>query len=164
MLAGAQGEAVRRALDYQAEIGRFSALAARAVHPVDVTVTGARQGGRAEGSLASSMRLVELDAFTWSNNAVRVLARNVSGGAFDLGAATLSLAVTKRRAPRACSPHTGRSSRPRTGSSSSLDKHFAETHGSAAVVVRAGIPAEQKKESGMAQASSGDVPSLRAAS
>ena len=35
----------------------------------------------------------------WSNNTVRVLARNISGSAFDLGAATLSLAATKRRMP-----------------------------------------------------------------
>ena len=74
-------------------------LAAGAVHLIDVTVAGARQGDRAEASLASSTRLIELDAFTWSNNTVRVMARNVSGGAFDLGAATLSVAVTKRRLP-----------------------------------------------------------------
>ena len=37
--------------------------------------------------------------FAWSNNTVRVLARNISGAAFDLGAATLSVAVTKRRIP-----------------------------------------------------------------
>ncbi len=74
-------------------------LAARAVHLVDVTVPGARQGDRAEASLASSTRLVELDAAAWSNKTVRVLAHNVSGAAFDLGAATLSVAVTKRRVP-----------------------------------------------------------------
>ena len=74
-------------------------LAAGAAHLVDVTVPGTRQGDRAEASLASSTRFIELDAFTWSNNTVRVLARNVSGGAFDLGAATLSVAVTKRRIP-----------------------------------------------------------------
>jgi hypothetical protein len=74
-------------------------LAAGAVHLVDVTVIGARQGDRAETSLASSTRFIELDASAWSNNTVRVLARNVSGGAFDLGAATLSVAVTKRRVP-----------------------------------------------------------------
>ena len=51
------------------------------------TVPGARQGDRAEASLASSTRFIELDAAAWSNNTVRVLARNVSGGAFDLGAA-----------------------------------------------------------------------------
>jgi hypothetical protein len=51
-------------------------LAAGAVHLVDVTVPGARQGDRAEASLASSRRFIELDAFTWTNNTVRVLARN----------------------------------------------------------------------------------------
>ena len=60
---------------------------------------GARQGDRGDASLASSTRFVELDAFVWSNNTVRVMARNVSGGDFDLGAATLSVAVTKRRLP-----------------------------------------------------------------
>jgi hypothetical protein len=74
-------------------------LAAGAVHLVDVTVSVARQGDRAEAPLASSTRFIELDAFTWSNNTVRVMARNVSGAAFDLGAATLSVAVTKRRIP-----------------------------------------------------------------
>jgi hypothetical protein len=70
-----------------------------AVHLVDVVVPGARQGGRAEASLASSARFIELDTFAWGNNTIRVMARNVSGGAFDLGAATLSVAVTKRRIP-----------------------------------------------------------------
>jgi hypothetical protein len=72
-------------------------LAAGVVHLVDVAVPGARQGDRAEASLASSARFIELDAFTWSNNTVRVMARNVSGVAFELGAATLSVAVTRRR-------------------------------------------------------------------
>lgn len=74
-------------------------LAAGAVHLVDVTVAGARQGDCAEALLATSTRFTELDVFTWSNNTVRVMARNVSGSAFDLGAATLSLALTKRRIP-----------------------------------------------------------------
>ena len=74
-------------------------LAGGATHLVDVTVAGARQGDRAEASLASSTRFIELDAFVWSNNTVSVAARNISGGAFDLGAATLSVAVTKRRIP-----------------------------------------------------------------
>ena len=60
---------------------------------------GARQGDRAEASLASSTRFIELDAFARTNNTVRVLARNVSGAAFDLGAATLSVAVTERQIP-----------------------------------------------------------------
>ena len=56
-------------------------------------------GRRAEASVASSTRFIELDAFAWTNNTVRVAARNISSGAFDLGAATLSVAVTKRRVP-----------------------------------------------------------------
>jgi hypothetical protein len=69
-----------------------------ATHPVDVTVAGARQGDRAEAALASSTRLIELDAAAWSNNTVRVMARNILPAAtFDLGPVTLSVAVTKRR-------------------------------------------------------------------
>jgi hypothetical protein len=60
-------------------------------------VAGARRGDRAEASLASSTRLIELDATAWSNNTARVLARNMSEASFDLGAATLSVAVTKGR-------------------------------------------------------------------
>jgi hypothetical protein len=74
-------------------------LVAGTVHLVDFAVAGARQGDRAEAAPASSTRFIELDAFVWSNNTVRVMARNVSGGAFDLGAATLSVQVTKRRIP-----------------------------------------------------------------
>ncbi len=69
------------------------------MHLADVTVPGARQGDRAKASLASSTRFIELDAAVWSDNPVRVLARNVSGSAFDLGAATLSVAIRKRRIP-----------------------------------------------------------------
>ena len=72
-------------------------LAPGAVHLVDVAVSGARQGDRAEASLASSTRFIELDATAWSNNTARVLARNISEASFDLGAATLSVAVTKGR-------------------------------------------------------------------
>src|SRR5829696_1020702 len=43
-------------------------LAAGTVHLVDVAVPGARQGDRAEASLASSSRFIGLDAFAWSNN------------------------------------------------------------------------------------------------
>jgi hypothetical protein len=77
----------------------LTSLGSGAVHLIDVTVPGARQGDGAEASLASSTRFIELDAASWSNNTVRVLARNISGGAFDLVAATLSVAVTKRRIP-----------------------------------------------------------------
>ena len=47
----------------------------------------------------SSTRFIELDAAAWSNNTVRVMARNISPATFDLGAATLSVRVTKRRVP-----------------------------------------------------------------
>ncbi|MFZ6762233.1 hypothetical protein [Pseudoroseomonas sp. WGS1072] len=67
---------------------------------LDVTVTGARQGDLAHAALASSTRFVELDAAAWSNNTVRVMARNISPTAtFDLGAATLSVTTIKRRMP-----------------------------------------------------------------
>ena len=52
-------------------------LAAGVAHLVDVTVTGARQGDRAEASLASSTRFIELAAFAWSNSMVRVLAQRL---------------------------------------------------------------------------------------
>jgi hypothetical protein len=41
----------------------------------------------------------ELDAAVWSNNTVRVMARNISGATFDLAAVTLSVGVAKRRVP-----------------------------------------------------------------
>lgn len=65
----------------------------------DVTVTGARQGDLAHAALASSTRFIELDAAAWSNNTVRVMARNISPSTFDLGAATLAVHVTQRRVP-----------------------------------------------------------------
>lgn len=66
---------------------------------IDVTVNGARAGDLASASLVSSTRFIELEAAVWSNNAVRVMARNISGAVFDLAAATLSVGVTKRRVP-----------------------------------------------------------------
>jgi len=68
---------------------------------------GARSGGRlgpaiagAWGDLAyvaltSSMRFIEFDVATWSNNTV--IARNISPATLDLGSAALSVQVTKRR-------------------------------------------------------------------
>jgi len=44
-------------------------------------------------------RFIHLAACTWTNNTLLVMARNVSGATFDLSAATLSVAVTKRRVP-----------------------------------------------------------------
>ena len=66
---------------------------------VDVTVNGARAGALAQASLVSSTRFIELDAAVWWNNAVRAMARNISGATFDLAAATLSLRVAKRWVP-----------------------------------------------------------------
>jgi len=45
-----------------------------------------------------STRYIDLTAFAWTNNTVRVSARNISGATFDLAAATLSVGVVKRRA------------------------------------------------------------------
>ena len=72
-------------------------LAPGATSLLDVTVNGARQGGLAYAALTSSMRFIEFDVATWSNNTVRVIARNISPATLDLGSATLSVQVTKRR-------------------------------------------------------------------
>ena len=72
-------------------------LAPGATSLLDVTVSGTRAGDLAEASLVSSTQFIELDAAVWSNNTVRVMARNISGATFDLAAATLSVGVAKRR-------------------------------------------------------------------
>jgi hypothetical protein len=64
-----------------------------------VPQVGCGVGDLASASLATSSRFFELDATAWSNNSVRVLARNVSNTTIDLGAATLSVQLTKRRVP-----------------------------------------------------------------
>jgi hypothetical protein len=53
-------------------------LAPGATSLLDVTVNGARAGDLATTSLVSSTRFIELDAAVWSNNTVRVMARNIS--------------------------------------------------------------------------------------
>jgi hypothetical protein len=87
--------------EFAAEVSwDLPSLAPGATSLLDVTVAGARQGDLAHAALASPTRFIELDAATWSNNTVRVMARNISPTAtFDLGAATLSVQVTKRRVP-----------------------------------------------------------------
>ena len=72
-------------------------LAPGATSLIDVTVNGARAGDLAQASLVSSTRFIELDAAVWSNNTVRVMARNISAAAFDLAAATLSMGVARER-------------------------------------------------------------------
>ena len=86
--------------EFAAEVSwDLHSLAPGATSLIDVTVTGARAGDLATASLVSSTRSIEIDAAVWSNNTVRVMARNISGATFDLAAATFSAAVTKRRVP-----------------------------------------------------------------
>jgi len=93
-------------------------LAPGATSLIDVTVSGARAGDLAQASLVSSTRFIELDAAVWSNNTVRVMARNISAATFDLTAATLSVALA----------HCWASSRPRpVGSSGSRHLTTAST-------------------------------------
>jgi hypothetical protein len=95
------GPVTSRDRKFQPEISWvLPSLAPGVTSLVDVTVAGCRQGELAEAALASSTRFIELDAAAWTNNTVRVMARNISPGAtFDLAAATFSVAVTKRRVP-----------------------------------------------------------------
>jgi hypothetical protein len=72
-------------------------LTAGATSLRDITVAGARPGDIASASLATSSRFFELDAHVWSNNTVRVVARNISNTTIDLGPATLAVEVRKRR-------------------------------------------------------------------
>jgi hypothetical protein len=84
--------------EFAAEVSwDLPSLAPGATSLIDVTVSGARAGDLAIASLVSSTRFIELDAAVWSNNTVRVMARNISGATFDLAAATLSVEVVKRR-------------------------------------------------------------------
>ena len=66
---------------------------------VDVTVPGARRGDFADASLDTSSITFVLDCHVWSNNSVRVTARNVSASTVSLAVALLSLQVVKRRVP-----------------------------------------------------------------
>jgi hypothetical protein len=86
--------------EFQAEVSwDLPSLASGATALTDVTVAGSRQGDLAQASLVSSTRFIDLTAFAWTNNTVRVMARNISGATFDLAAATLAVGVTKRRVP-----------------------------------------------------------------
>jgi len=72
-------------------------LAAGATANIGVTVSGARRGDFADASLDTSSIALVLDCHVWSNNSVRVTARNVSASTVDLAAAALSVQVVKRR-------------------------------------------------------------------
>ena len=86
--------------EFAAEVSwDLPSLAPGAPSLIDVTVNGTGAGDLATASLVSSTRFIELDAAVWSNNTVRVMARNISTATFDLAAATLSVGVTKRRVP-----------------------------------------------------------------
>ena len=86
--------------EFAAEVSwDLPSLAPGATALIDVTVNGARAGDLAQASMVSSTRFIELDAAVWSNNAVRVMARNISGATFDLATAILSVRVVKRRVP-----------------------------------------------------------------
>ncbi len=68
-----------------------------AVANADVTVPGARRGDFADASLDTSSIAFVLDGHVWSNDKVRVTARNVSLSTVDLPAAGLSVQVVKRK-------------------------------------------------------------------
>jgi hypothetical protein len=68
---------------------------------IDVTVPGVQQGDHASAALVSSTRFVELDAVAWTNNTVRVKARNISGTTFDLAAATVAWRSRRGEFPEA---------------------------------------------------------------
>jgi hypothetical protein len=98
LLTGALFGSGRR--EFAAEVSwDLPSLAPGATSLLDVTVNGARAGDLVQASLVSSTRFIELDAAVWSNNTVRVMARNISAATFDLAAATLSVGVAKRRVP-----------------------------------------------------------------
>jgi len=86
----------RRSLAVETELD-LPNLGPGAEHLFDVTVAGARQGDLCSASLSTSSRFVQVAGHVWTNNTVRVVARNVSGFSVDLPAATLSVGVVKRR-------------------------------------------------------------------
>ena len=101
LLSGPLSGSGRR--EFAAEVSwDLPSLAAGATAMLDVTITGARVGDLAQASLATSSRFFELDATAWSNNTVRMLARNVSNTTIDVGPATLSLQVTNLRVSSQC--------------------------------------------------------------
>ncbi len=74
-------------------------LAPGAEHLFDVTLPGARPGDLCNASLATSSRFVQVAAHVWSNDTVRVVARNISGFSADPPTATLSVEARKRGVP-----------------------------------------------------------------
>jgi hypothetical protein len=66
---------------------------------IDVTVPGARRGDFAGASLNTGSIAFVLDCHVWSDDKVRVTARNVSASVVDLAAAPLAVQVVKCRMP-----------------------------------------------------------------
>jgi hypothetical protein len=64
---------------------------------VTSTLAAARRGDFADASLDTNSIAFLLDCHVWSNNSVRVTARNVSASMVDLAAAPLAVQVVKRR-------------------------------------------------------------------
>jgi hypothetical protein len=64
---------------------------------VEVMATGL--GDFADPQLDTSSIAFILDCHVWSNNSLRVTARNVSASTVDLAVAPLSVQVTKRQVP-----------------------------------------------------------------
>jgi hypothetical protein len=93
MVATALNEAVPVAA--RQTVNLLAAMTSR----IDVTVPGARSGDYADALLDTSSIAFVLDRHVWSNNSVRVTARNVSALAVDLTAAALSVQLIKRRIP-----------------------------------------------------------------
>jgi hypothetical protein len=97
-LTGALFRSGRR--EFAAEVScDLPSLAPGATSLLDATVNGARAGDLAQASLVLSTRFIELGAAMWSNNTVRVMARNISVATFDQGTATPSVQAMKRRVP-----------------------------------------------------------------
>jgi len=93
LLTGALFGSGRR--EFAAEVSwDLPSLAPGAASLLDVTVNGARAGDLAQASLVSSTRFIELDAAVWSNNAVRVMARNISAAMRDVAEADRALLET----------------------------------------------------------------------
>jgi hypothetical protein len=84
--------------EFAAEVSwDLPSLAPGATSLLDVTVNGARRGDYADASLDSSSIAFVLNCQVWSNNSVRLTARNLSASAVDLLRAPLFVRATKRQ-------------------------------------------------------------------
>lgn len=79
--------------------GDLPSLTAGATANIDVTVPVERRGKFADASLDTSSIAFVSDCHVWSNDSLRVTARNVSASTVDLAAVALSVQVVKWRVP-----------------------------------------------------------------